>query len=62
MRDGKTEINRGKYTHRHIQKERGMKTDRKEEKLKAGKPYRRGRLSSVDLLVLTSLDQLLFVL
>jgi hypothetical protein len=28
----------------------------------AGKPYRRGRLDTVDLLVLTSLDQVIFIL
>ncbi len=28
----------------------------------AGKPYLRGRLSTLDLLVLTGLDQLIFVL
>ncbi len=31
-------------------------------KVLAGKPYWRGRISTVDLLVLTSLDQLLFIL
>jgi len=31
-------------------------------KVDAGKPYQRGRISTVDLLVLTSLDQLLFAL
>ncbi len=30
--------------------------------LRTGKPYRRGRISTVDLLFLTSLDQLLFIL
>jgi len=29
-------------------------------KIKPGKPYKRGRLSTVDLLVITSSDQLLF--
>jgi hypothetical protein len=35
---------------------------RKSFKVEAGDPYCRGRLSMVDLLVLTSLDQLIFVL